>query len=143
VNTEFHYPHYLSITPTGGPKPKVSFAEGFFAVAEEQNPKPQALAVVGADAELPGMLWTGRTHRPSQFDPSCPGYEARFAVERIRSRVVHWQNALLLPMHRDKEQMSASEERQNKKGELHHANCSRSAFASFRSEVSNPSVNRR
>jgi len=40
-----------------------------------------------------------------------------------------------------KEQMSASEERQNKKGELHHANWSSSAVASFRSEVSNPSVN--
>jgi hypothetical protein len=40
-----------------------------------------------------------------------------------------------------KEQMPVSEERKNKKGDLHHANWSRSAFASFRSEVSNPSVN--
>ena len=40
-----------------------------------------------------------------------------------------------------KEQMPVSEERKNKKGDLHHTNWSRSAFASFKSEVSNPSVN--
>ena len=53
VNTEFHYPRYFAIQPAGGPKPKESFAEGFFAVAMEQNPKPQTLAMVGADAEFP------------------------------------------------------------------------------------------
>src|SRR5882757_8333896 len=53
VNSEFHYPRYFSMTPTGGPKPKESFAEGFFAVAAEQNPKPQTIAMVGADAEFP------------------------------------------------------------------------------------------
>src|SRR5262249_57710687 len=30
VNSEFHYPRYFSMTPTGGPKPKESFPEGFF-----------------------------------------------------------------------------------------------------------------
>lgn len=53
VNTEFHYPRYFSITPTGGPKPKEAFSQGFFAVAMEQSPKPQTLAIVGADAEFP------------------------------------------------------------------------------------------
>ncbi len=53
VNSEFHYPRYFSITPTGGPNPKQSFSEGFFAVAMEQNPKPQTLAITGADAEFP------------------------------------------------------------------------------------------
>ena len=33
VNTEFHYKRYFSMTPTGGPRPKESFAEGFFEVA--------------------------------------------------------------------------------------------------------------
>jgi len=33
VNTEFKYPKYFSFTPTGGPEPKQSFAEGFFAIA--------------------------------------------------------------------------------------------------------------
>jgi branched-chain amino acid transport system substrate-binding protein len=59
VNSEFHYPRYFSITPTGGPRPKESFAEGFFEVAMEQNPKPQTLAVVGADAEFPRNAMEG------------------------------------------------------------------------------------
>src|SRR5476649_2910 len=53
VNSEFHYPRYFAMTPTGGPKPKESFAEGFFAVAMEQTPKPQTLAITGAVAEFP------------------------------------------------------------------------------------------
>jgi branched-chain amino acid transport system substrate-binding protein len=53
VNSEFHYPRYFSVTPTGGPNPKQSFSEGFFAVAMEQTPKPQTLAITGADAEFP------------------------------------------------------------------------------------------
>ena len=53
VNTEFHYKRYFSVTPTGGPKPKESFSQGYFAVAMEQTPKPQTLAITGADAEFP------------------------------------------------------------------------------------------
>lgn len=53
VNTEFNYPNYFSIGPTGGPKPKQSFSKGFFEVAMAQAPKPSTLAIVGADAEFP------------------------------------------------------------------------------------------
>jgi branched-chain amino acid transport system substrate-binding protein len=53
VNTEFHYQRYFSVTPTGGPNPKESFSEGFFAVAMAQTPKPTTLAITGADAEFP------------------------------------------------------------------------------------------
>lgn len=67
VNSEFHYPRYFSITPTGGPKPKESFAEGFFAVAAEQNPKPQTLAVVGADAEFPRNAMEGVRAQAKQY----------------------------------------------------------------------------
>jgi branched-chain amino acid transport system substrate-binding protein len=59
VNSEFHYPRYFSFTPTGGPEPKQSFAEGFFASALAQNPKPQTLAIVGADAEFPHNAMDG------------------------------------------------------------------------------------
>jgi branched-chain amino acid transport system substrate-binding protein len=59
VNSEFHYPRYFSMTPTGGPKPKESFAEGFFEVAAEQNPKPQTVAMCGADAEFPRNAMDG------------------------------------------------------------------------------------
>jgi branched-chain amino acid transport system substrate-binding protein len=59
VNSEFQYPKYFSFTPTGGPEPKQSFAAGFFAVAMAQNPKPQTLAMVGADAEFPHNAMEG------------------------------------------------------------------------------------
>jgi branched-chain amino acid transport system substrate-binding protein len=59
VNSEFHYPKYFSITPTGGPQPKQSFAAGFFATAMAQNPKPQTIAIVGADAEFPHNAMDG------------------------------------------------------------------------------------
>jgi branched-chain amino acid transport system substrate-binding protein len=59
VNSEFHYPNYFSFTPTGGPEPKQSFAAGFFATAMAQNPKPQTLAMVGADAEFPHNAMDG------------------------------------------------------------------------------------
>jgi len=41
------------MTPTGGPRPEESFSEVFFDVAMQQTPKPQTLAIVGADAEFP------------------------------------------------------------------------------------------
>jgi branched-chain amino acid transport system substrate-binding protein len=59
VNSEFQYPKYFSFTPTGGPDPKQSFAEGFFATAMAQNPKPRTLAMVGADAEFPHNAMDG------------------------------------------------------------------------------------
>src|SRR6266851_2911975 len=59
VNSEFHYPRYFSMTPTGGPQPKESFAVGFFEVAAEQTPKPQTVAMCGADAEFPRNAMDG------------------------------------------------------------------------------------
>jgi branched-chain amino acid transport system substrate-binding protein len=53
INSKFNYPLYFSVTPTGGPRPEESFSEVFFDVAMQQNPKPQTLAIVGADAEYP------------------------------------------------------------------------------------------
>jgi len=51
VNSEFHYPKYFSMLPTG-PKPREAFTEGFFQVAVAQNPKPQTLALTSEDAEF-------------------------------------------------------------------------------------------
>ncbi len=67
VNSEFHYPRYFSIVPTGGPRPKEAFAEGFFAVAAAQNPKPQTLALVGADAEFPRNAMDGVRAQAKQY----------------------------------------------------------------------------
>src|SRR5246127_1833570 len=52
VNSEFHYPKYFSMLPTG-PDPKHAFSQPFFEVAMRGNPKPQTVAIVGADAEYP------------------------------------------------------------------------------------------
>ena len=51
VNSEFHYPAYFAMVPSG-PAPKPSFTKGFFDVAMAQNPKPQTVAIVAADAEF-------------------------------------------------------------------------------------------
>jgi len=59
ANTEFNYKRYFSMTPTGGPRPKESFAEGFFEVAAAQNPKPTTVAMCGADAEFPRNAMDG------------------------------------------------------------------------------------
>jgi branched-chain amino acid transport system substrate-binding protein len=51
VNTEFNYPKYFVMIPSG-PTPKPAFTEGFFDTAMEQNPKPTTVAIVAADAEF-------------------------------------------------------------------------------------------
>src|SRR6516165_12300222 len=52
VNSEFHYPKFFMMLPTG-PDPKYAFSQPFFEVAMKGNPKPQTLAIVAADAEYP------------------------------------------------------------------------------------------
>jgi branched-chain amino acid transport system substrate-binding protein len=49
LNSTFNYPNYFSMIPTG-PDPKPSFTKGFFELAMRQNPKPQTVAMVAADA---------------------------------------------------------------------------------------------
>ena len=51
VNTEFKYPKDFAMIPAG-PDPKLAFAKTFFDVAMAQNPKPQSVAIVAADAEF-------------------------------------------------------------------------------------------
>jgi branched-chain amino acid transport system substrate-binding protein len=51
VNSEFNYPSYFGMIPTG-PDPKRSYTKGFFDLAMRQNPKPQTVAIVAADAEF-------------------------------------------------------------------------------------------
>src|SRR5882757_7987058 len=68
VNSEFKYPRYFSIQPAGGPKPKEAFADGFFEVAMAQNPKPQTMALVGADAEFPRNAMEGVRSIAKKYD---------------------------------------------------------------------------
>jgi branched-chain amino acid transport system substrate-binding protein len=51
VNTEFNYPNYFAMIPSG-PDPKRAFSKDFYDLALLQNPKPQTVAIVAADAEF-------------------------------------------------------------------------------------------
>jgi branched-chain amino acid transport system substrate-binding protein len=51
VNSEFNYPNYFAMVPSG-PDPKPAFTKGFFDVALAQEPKPATVAIVAADAEF-------------------------------------------------------------------------------------------
>ncbi len=51
VNSEFNYPKYFAMIPSG-PETKPAFTKGFFEVAAQQNPKPQTVALVAADQEF-------------------------------------------------------------------------------------------
>jgi branched-chain amino acid transport system substrate-binding protein len=52
VNSQFNYPRYFVMAPTGGMDSKASITEGFFEVAAKQDPKPKTVAIVAADAEF-------------------------------------------------------------------------------------------
>jgi branched-chain amino acid transport system substrate-binding protein len=58
VNSEFHYPKYFSMLPTG-PDPTHAFPEPFFKVVLGGTPRPKTLAIVGADAEYPKKATQG------------------------------------------------------------------------------------
>ena len=51
INVEYHYPKYFSML-VFGPDPKPAFSKGWFDIAMAQNPKPQTVALVTADAEF-------------------------------------------------------------------------------------------
>ena len=51
VNSEFNYPKYFAMIPSG-PNTKPAFTDGFFQVAAAQNPKPETVAIVAADLEF-------------------------------------------------------------------------------------------
>ena len=51
ANHEFHYDKYFSMVGVG-PDPKTAIAGGFFAVAMQQRPKPETVAIAATDAEF-------------------------------------------------------------------------------------------
>jgi branched-chain amino acid transport system substrate-binding protein len=51
VNSEFNYPNYFAMIPSG-PDAKPAFTKGFFDMATGQTPKPQTVAIVAADQEF-------------------------------------------------------------------------------------------
>ena len=62
VNSKFNYDRYFQIMPAG-PEPAIGWSQGYFDTAMTLNPKPQTVALVGADAEYPAMALEGaRAH---------------------------------------------------------------------------------
>src|ERR1700688_3160738 len=58
VNSKFNYDRYFQIMPAG-PEPAIGWTQGFFDTAMALNPKPQTVALVGADAEYPALALEG------------------------------------------------------------------------------------
>jgi len=72
VNSKFDYDRYFQIMPAG-PEPAIDWSRGFFDLAASLNPKPQTVALVGADAEYPALALEG----------------ARASVKRLGLKVVY------------------------------------------------------
>jgi branched-chain amino acid transport system substrate-binding protein len=66
-NEKFSYPYYFQIAPNG-PNPIIEFSRGFFELAAEQNPKPNTVALVGADAEYPHNALAGARENVKKHD---------------------------------------------------------------------------
>ncbi len=65
-NEKYKYPNYFQIQPSG-PNPEVNWPTGFFELAAKQNPKPQTVALVGADAEYPQHALVGAREIVKKF----------------------------------------------------------------------------
>jgi len=65
-NEKYQYPNYFQIQPAG-PDPQISTAIGFFELAAKQTPKPQTVALVGADAEYPQNALVGARDLVKKF----------------------------------------------------------------------------
>jgi branched-chain amino acid transport system substrate-binding protein len=78
VNSEFHYPRYFAMIPSG-PEPKIALTEGFFNLAMAQNPKPTTIAIVAADLEFSKNAADGARDNAKKaglkvvYDKSYPG----------------------------------------------------------------------
>jgi branched-chain amino acid transport system substrate-binding protein len=57
-NEKLNYSNYFQIQPDGA-NPLTDWSRGFFELAGKQNPKPQTVALVGADAEYPHNALAG------------------------------------------------------------------------------------
>jgi branched-chain amino acid transport system substrate-binding protein len=84
VNHDFKYDRYFAMIPTG-PEPTTSFTKGFFDTAMAQNPKPQTVALVAADAEFSKNACDGARENAKKaklkvvYDKSYPPATADFA----------------------------------------------------------------
>ncbi len=84
VNSEFKYPNYFAMIPSG-PDPKAAFTDGFFEAAMAQNPKPTTVAIVAADQEFSRNAADGARENASKaklkvvYDKTYPPTTADFS----------------------------------------------------------------
>src|SRR5258708_4190109 len=57
-NEKLNYPGYFQIMPAG-PRPALDWTATFYELAIKQTPRPQTVAIVGADAEYPHNAMAG------------------------------------------------------------------------------------
>lgn len=65
ANDEFKYNRYFQLQPNG-PNAKFELSKGFFEIAAAMEPKPQTVALVGADAEYPKLALEGARENAKQ-----------------------------------------------------------------------------
>jgi branched-chain amino acid transport system substrate-binding protein len=58
ANDQFNYERYFQMLPTG-PNPKTEFSRGYFEIAATIVPRPQTVAIAGADAEFSALAMEG------------------------------------------------------------------------------------
>jgi branched-chain amino acid transport system substrate-binding protein len=84
VNDEFHYPRFFQTMPYG-PHGKEAISAGYFAVAMQMDPKPQTVALTGADAEFSKNAMEGAREHIKRaglkivYDRTYPPNEIDFA----------------------------------------------------------------
>jgi branched-chain amino acid transport system substrate-binding protein len=92
VNDNFNYPRYFQILPNG-PDTKLAPSQGFLETAMTMSPKPQTIALVGADTEYAQTVLAGARETVGKlglkvvYDKSYPPSTVDFApvVRAIQS----------------------------------------------------------
>jgi branched-chain amino acid transport system substrate-binding protein len=100
VNSQFNYPNYFAMIPSG-PDAKPAFTKGFFDVAVRQEPKPQTLAIVAADQEFSRNAADGARENMKQSGLKLL-YEKTYPPPRPRRQHITqaWCRALPEPLAR-------------------------------------------
>ena len=86
ANAQFNYDRYFTEQPSG-PNPQSEFSVGYFQLAAGIAPKPQTVAIVGADAEFGQIAMAGaREHAKKHGSRSSMTRAIRWLPDSPRSR---------------------------------------------------------
>jgi branched-chain amino acid transport system substrate-binding protein len=93
ANDQFDYDRYFQMLPTG-PDPKAEFSRGYFELAAGLVPRPQTIAIVGADAEFSALAMQGARENAKKhgfrivYDRTYPPTTVEFdsVVRAIKAR---------------------------------------------------------